>query len=425
VIRFRQKGDSVTLIARSITVSLFLFAIAIPIFAGCRPIKPELSCENPPNQLNGEKPKKAFVFIHGWDGSDEKDTWGCLFPFLKKNFQRDNLRNYAIHAYRYPTSQFGHSPKIEDVSANFEAWLNQCCSSYDQLILVAHSMGGIVAKEYILNVLERGQADQLRVELVFFIATPHKGSDLAKWASYVPGLASPQLKTLGGVNKDLLNTQLSAWAAHVDGTDWRLHSSQKKYIRAIVLYGTKDEVVPEQSAKDRFPYCIPLFEDHSSIVKPENYPAQVVDLISEITESILLTGEQSKGIVVGQLNTGVVSGHPFSDLTVDTSFFVVDVGGYKRLYPPTVVLDFNQRNQPVFLKITNKTSSTSSFVMSDDQSFISKVSVRAGVVLRPGESAYIAIPTTILSHVTYGSFISVGYDSGAELIPVGRIYLLR
>lgn len=237
----------------------------------CEDLGPAIA--NPQQSLPATK---LFVFIHGWGGTKEQETWGCFLKFMKNN---QRLSGYAIESYGYPTSVFGHSPSIDEVSGNFEQWLMNCCSQFQSYILVGHSMGGIVAKQYILNMLHRGQAADLKVELVFFIATPHTGAALAKWASYVPLIASAQIRALTGVNEGLLQTQLRDWNSHVLNADDRLPASQKKWIKPIIIFGTNDQVVDKASAIDRFPLAIPVFKGHMDIVKPIRSDDDVVQSV--------------------------------------------------------------------------------------------------------------------------------------------------
>ena len=223
------------------------------------------------------------MFIHGWGGKKDEETWGCFLSLVKKD---KRLSKYAVQSYGYPTSLFGHSPAIEDISGNFEQWLMNCCANFQSYILVGHSMGGIVAKEYILSVLRRGQAAKLKVDLIFFIATPNTGADLARWASYVPTIRTAKVSALRGVDDKFLSTQLRDWNFHVEGADWRLHPSQKKWIKPIIIYGTADQIVVKESAVDRFPLAIPVFRGHTDIVKPQNDDDEVFQsLVSQTLDA--------------------------------------------------------------------------------------------------------------------------------------------
>lgn len=264
---------------RSILTIVFLALISLFIFA-CGGPRGEKSEDRPPSDAYppGDPSKILFVFVHGW-GGDERDTWGNFRDFLEKDAR---LKDYKTISYGYPTSLLGHSPAIEHITNNLEQTLRNCCSQFKEYIFVTHSMGGIVAKEYILEFLRRGQASELKVNRIFLIATPNTGLDLANWASHVPGISSAQLREIKGVDSPFLERQLRQWQAHVEGADPRLHPSQKKWIRTVPIYGTDDRVVDISSARDRFPLAVSATgRGHVNIVKPERSDDFVVQTVIE------------------------------------------------------------------------------------------------------------------------------------------------
>ncbi len=113
---------------------------------------------------------------------------------------------------------------------------------------------------------------------------------------------------------------------------------------------------------------------------------------------------QAGGVEIGDLETGSVVGQPFKELPVDLELYTADLGNLKIIYPPTAVLDMKTRaGRPVVIKVTNKSSVDRGFLMTTDEAFGAPTVLRAQLVLKPGETKYIGIPTSDLLYATSGS----------------------
>ena len=68
--------------------------------------------------------------------------------------------------------------KIEKLSDFLKSSIEVYCSNYENIVLIAHSMGGLISKAYILKDLE----EQLnpKVKLFLSLAVPHNGSNWAQ-----------------------------------------------------------------------------------------------------------------------------------------------------------------------------------------------------------------------------------------------------
>ncbi len=111
---------------------------------------------------------------------------------------------------------------------------------------------------------------------------------------------------------------------------------------------------------------------------------------------------QSGGVEIGDYETGSVVGQAFKELPVDLVFNALEgVGGKKVWYPPTSILNLKGRTgRPVVLKVTNDTSADHGFSLSADEAFAGPTSMNVKLVLKPGETKYIGIPTSDLTYVT-------------------------
>jgi hypothetical protein len=110
---------------------------------------------------------------------------------------------------------------------------------------------------------------------------------------------------------------------------------------------------------------------------------------------------QAGGVEVGDLETGSVVGQPFKELPVDAELFAIEIGNLKAWYPPATIIDFKARpGRPLVLKVTNNSSGEHGFMMTAETEFAAPTVLKAQVVLKPGESKYIGIPTSDLFYAT-------------------------
>ena len=116
---------------------------------------------------------------------------------------------------------------------------------------------------------------------------------------------------------------------------------------------------------------------------------------------------QPGGVEIGDLDTGSVVGQPFKELLVDAELYAVEIGSLKAWYPPVTVIDFKVRpGRPVVLKVTNSSSSDHGFQMTDPVNAASPFVMKAEVVLKPGETKYIGVPTSDMFNATQGNTLS-------------------
>ncbi|MGH7236545.1 MAG: hypothetical protein ACREIO_09195 [Nitrospiraceae bacterium] len=132
------------------------------------------------------------------------------------------------------------------------------------------------------------------------------------------------------------------------------------------------------------------------------------------------------GVEVGDLDTGSVVGQPFKELPVDAEIQAIEIGNIKAWYPPTTVVDFKSRTgRPVVLKVTNNSTAEHGFFMTADAAFEAPSVLKIKLVLKPGETKYIGIPTSDLFYATTGStFIYTCHlhpaHVGGKFVALGR-----
>jgi hypothetical protein len=113
---------------------------------------------------------------------------------------------------------------------------------------------------------------------------------------------------------------------------------------------------------------------------------------------------QAGGVEIGDLETGSVVGQPFKELDVDAELYAIEIGNMKTWYPPNTVIDFKVRpGRPVLLKVKNNSSAEHGFLLTADGNQAAPTVLKAKVVLKPGETKYIGIPTSDLFYATAGN----------------------
>jgi hypothetical protein len=137
---------------------------------------------------------------------------------------------------------------------------------------------------------------------------------------------------------------------------------------------------------------------------------------------------QAGGVEIGDLETGSVVGLPFKSLEVDAELFALDLGGAqgrKVWYPPTTVVDFKVRpGRPFLIKVTNSSQSERGFFLSAEQNQAAPTVLKAKIVLKPGESKYIGIPTSDLFYATSGNVLYYSDHQHPEVLG-GRLVMLK
>ncbi|MBR1154530.1 triacylglycerol lipase [Bradyrhizobium sp. JYMT SZCCT0428] len=199
----------------------------------------------------------VIVFVHGIIG-DSKDTWtngNTYWPALLTSDK--DFDGASIYVYEYPTS-VSSTMSLNEVAENMRLIFNaDGVSQHNNIVFIAHSMGGLVLRNYLLKYREVAS----RVRMSYFFATPTTGSEIAAIVGLVPKVG-PQVKALRPMERasDLANTQL----------DWR--AARFKFpsycaFETLATYGIV--VVPQASATNLCDDVVdPINSDHFSIVKP-------------------------------------------------------------------------------------------------------------------------------------------------------------
>ena len=129
-------------------------------------------------------------------------------------------------------------------------------------------------------------------------------------------------------------------------------------------------------------------------------------LVMVIAGASAALAHQAGGVEVGDLETGSVVGQPFKELDVDAELFAIEIGNLKTWYPPTTAIDFKVRaGRPVVIKVTNMSTAEHGFLLTAEESQSAPTVLKAQLVLKPGETKYVGIPTSDLFYATPGNVL--------------------
>ena len=153
----------------------------------------------------------------------EKETWiredgeKSILDYLKQDIAINSIYDFAVFDYytRFAdkidkakgliAGLFGRktSPTknidIENIAQMLKTEIKYLDNEIKNIVLIAHSMGGLVAKSMIIeNILENNKS---KVNLYVSLAVPHRGSNLATFGKII--FNNPQLENLQPLNEKI------------------------------------------------------------------------------------------------------------------------------------------------------------------------------------------------------------------------------
>jgi alpha-beta hydrolase superfamily lysophospholipase len=214
------------------------------------------------------------------------ETWGDADKFLRHALGSD----YSVVKYSYRSKKWGRNPSIEEIATQLKDWIDTTypVTKYPdlKLFLAGHSMGGLVAKEYILSMCKRGYAENLRVKGIVLAAVPNRGAQVAKISRLPGGKQIEELKPFSwsaikqylgfSYTTTFVEKQQKEWMGRVNTSLRYYASSNKTNMDVLVFYAMQDEVVDRESATAAHPTAIPLDGNHTTIVKPTAQDDQII-----------------------------------------------------------------------------------------------------------------------------------------------------
>lgn len=175
--------------------------------------------------------KCLVLFVHGIGGS-AADTWQ-RFPAMVQQ-DAELAGKYEVGLFEYTTGLFGPSPAFAVVAESLKTEIETRYAAFGDVAIIAHSQGGLIARQYIADRINAG--DRLPVRRLLTFATPHLGSLLATLGKWVPG-ASKQAKALAQ-DSDFIMGLAKAWE----------QSKADTRVRTRYVIAANDRIVGPMSA---------------------------------------------------------------------------------------------------------------------------------------------------------------------------------
>ncbi|KAI0132592.1 NACHT and WD domain protein [Xylariales sp. AK1849] len=237
------------------------------------------------------EPLIDLIFVHGlrggstktWrKGNDPRNYWPQLWLPIEPG-----LHNANIHS-------FGYDSDWASTNHVYAVQLDLAHATQGPIILLGHSMGGLVIKKAFI--LARDVPDfQERIRCIFFLATPHRGSDYAAVLNNIltiSGILSPRDYitdlTAGSTSAQLINEDFGRYA-----NDLTIFSF---YETLQMKLGISSSLVVEKSSAILVQYLNANHRDICKFESPDdpNY-VTLRNAITSATQDILKDLFKSKG----------------------------------------------------------------------------------------------------------------------------------
>jgi pimeloyl-ACP methyl ester carboxylesterase len=199
----------------------------------------------------------VIVFVHGISG-DAKSSWSNGDVYWPELLSKDkDFDGASIYVYEYLTAVLGNTFSINEVAENMRLIFNSDhVSAYSNIVFIAHSMGGIAVRNYLLKY--RPVADHVR--MIYFFSTPTTGSEIANLVGLIKkNPQTSELKIMDSVDY-LANVQRDWLAAGFNIPSYCAYERRPTYGVLVVTQASATNLC--NKALD------PIDADHISIVKP-------------------------------------------------------------------------------------------------------------------------------------------------------------
>lgn len=200
--------------------------------------------------------RDAVVFVHGFTG-DFRATWAWKSPrwrFWKKeqvHLLQDLLvpdRTISLDYYSFAhSSQNFDLNGIGNLADALRTFLDTTVANGRtdrRVILVSHSLGGLLCRQAIINQLEPSIRRNVQIVGLLMMGTPNLGTEVARFA--IHSASADDIRPFD----EYLDRLNRAWLQRVvNGGDPDVDPASRLRLKCGALYGLIDRVVPATSAK--------------------------------------------------------------------------------------------------------------------------------------------------------------------------------
>jgi pimeloyl-ACP methyl ester carboxylesterase len=225
------------------------------------------------------------VFVHGL-GGQRYGTWGLFPSLLLADVPSTHV---GLYAYRTLTSRLKLAASIDlDLEAVVLADTLRDCP-YERIIMIAHSMGGLLCKAAIKELIDRADVSTLaRLKGLFLLATPQAGSGWAipfmSWISKDMRALSPHGLLIERVHRTF-----------VDRVSEKAGRSGKVHLPVFAVVASEDAWVSVLSSGLNIPSSNRkvVRGSHTRIVKPRSRDDDVYQWVLTRVQDLASRTEES------------------------------------------------------------------------------------------------------------------------------------
>jgi len=248
-----------------------------------------------------------MVFVHGLGGGSRK-TWsktGTESHFWPAKWlpEDPDFKDVRIHTFGYDsdwTKRNNNCLNLHHMGLSLVGQLStspEISRSNTSLVFIGHSMGGLVIKKAFVLACHQNKKLAERVRAIYFLATPHRGADLAKTLKNILQLvfSAPSYVVELIPGSDVLQAINDDFRQHAEGLELCSFYETRQFRAGI---GISALVVDPESARLGYPRekQYPMNADHRSICKfdspkDENYRI-VRNALASTVQNIRDTGMQ-------------------------------------------------------------------------------------------------------------------------------------
>lgn len=228
-----------------------------------------------------EGQETVIVLLHGIGANDPKNYWQ---QFLNVLLHDPIMKDFGVFVWKYPThtkpawlnnlatilkrgTLIETAPPIKLLGEAWRTTYSTQFSAYENIILVCHSMSGLIVKSWVIDTLDnQGRMAIEQLAHISFYATPHNGAPIAtltKWNNQLQDmkLDAPFIKSVS----ERWYNHVVAWKDKIiEPEDHRYN----RYIPHLVIAGVSDQAVPDHYATIRGIDLIIVQGDHSQVIQP-------------------------------------------------------------------------------------------------------------------------------------------------------------
>jgi hypothetical protein len=252
--------------------------------------------------FEAKNPKELIVFVHGTTG-DPKGTWfneknNFFFPkglFQDETIQRE-LGGVDVVSYGYVSSCVEFSKSVSANSSELFDFIRKkdVKKGYKRIVIIAHSLGGIITKRMVLSELSNSLINKIKV--IVNLGVPHWGAN--KLYDFIRGSMSKvcvlneHLKDLDGSDGSFLDDINSDWRSKI------YSSSNPKRFLYVAGVELKDfaavggRVVPKYSATQFSTDAMVFRLDHAELAKPDSPHDSVYQWIKDLLIDKKMTADK-------------------------------------------------------------------------------------------------------------------------------------